>query len=290
MKMPRSLYKAILVISIASLTLLLGCGGYKLRISDSMFQENAIQKIAILSTGRIEWPRRQAPFGGYKEGVLGLTENKQALAILAPKLRDILVNKGYEVVFSEPVGIGYYNPFYKENWVIEKNGEKGERFKKWQVLDNSPAFEYPVVQNNQEFRRAVRNIFEQIELAIYRRELKTFAPSRNDLEIIQQVTRADTICFNRVFGHKYSRARKMVFHNFFGKIYRDIEESSLLFVNASSGEVLWLRRFHSWEDPAAPGEESVSKPLGYFPKINQPMESKCKKKDPVGPIYKCPEQ
>jgi hypothetical protein len=186
MKITGSLYKAILVISIASLTLVLGCGGIRFRASDSMSKENSIQKVAILSTGRIEWPR-EGVFGE-KEGVLGLTENKEALAILTPKLGDILVIKGYEVVFSEPVGIGYYNPSYKENWVMETNGDRGERSKKWQVLDKSPAFEYPAVQNNQDFRRAVRNIFEQIELAIYRRELNTFAPSRKDLEVIRQIT------------------------------------------------------------------------------------------------------
>ena len=282
MKITRSLYKAILVISIASLTPVLGCGGIRLRASDSMLQKNPIKKVAILSTGRIEWPR--AGVFGEKEGVLGLTENKEALAMLTPNMRDIVVSKGYEVVFSEPVGIGYYNPSYKENWVMEENGDGAERFKKWQVLDKSPAFEYPAVQN-QDFRRAVRNVFEQIELAIYRRELYTFAPSKNDLEVIRQITGADTICFIRVFGRKYSRARKMV--HAMGRMYSaEIFDYKLLFVDATSGEVLWQHGSYFPVRIAVELEEEVV--FRWFPEINQPMGPRCKKKDPVGPIYECP--
>jgi hypothetical protein len=101
---------ASLAILIASLTLVVGCAGVPIRASDSLFQQNSIKKIAILSTGRVEWPRM-----GGEEPVLGLTENKQALEMLTPILEESLINRGYEVFFSEPVGIGYYNLFYKEN-------------------------------------------------------------------------------------------------------------------------------------------------------------------------------
>lgn len=285
MKIRRRLHKASLVVLIALSMFAFGCGGFYLRASDSMFKGNSIKKIAILSTGRVVWPR---VYG--KEPVLGLTENKQALTILTPKLREILVNKGYEVVFSEPVGIGYFSPYYKENWVIET--EKGEEYK-WQVVDYRPAFEYPVVQNNQEFCKAVRNIFEQIEAAIkYYHKLWTFTPFKDDLEVIRQVTGADTICLMRVSGDKFSTIRKTM-RKVFGQYAPRGNEwvhAFLFFVNTSSGEVLWQNHaFPRWEqDPANPGEMVVNEPLKYFPKINQPMEGKCKKKDPDGPKYKCP--
>lgn len=282
-------YSASVVILIALSMLVFGCAGVPIRVSDSLFQENSIKKIAILSTGRVEWPRWVG-----KEPVLGLTENKQALEMLTPKLRESLINRGYEVVFSEPAGIGYYHPFYKENWVYENYVEKKEECKKWQVVDHRPAFEYPSVQNNQEFCAAVRNIFEQIELAIHERQLKTLTLSTNDLQVIRQVTGADTVCLCRVYGQKFTTGRKVATAFIAAALgttstVNDTVESFLLFVNASSGETLWQHgKYFIGRDPANPGEMVVNEPLRHFPKINETMEPKCKKKDPVGPIYKCP--
>ena len=290
MKINWSLYKPSLVILIASAMLVSGCVGFRgvpVRASDSMFQENSVKKIAILSAGRVEWPR----WGG-KEPVLGLVESEQSLAIITPKLREILANKGYEVVFSEPVGIGYYSPSYKENWVIENYGGKDEQFKKWQVVDNSPAFEYPIVQNNQEFCKAVRNIFEQIELAIYWKDINIFSPSKNDLEVIRQFTGGDTIFFFRVWGRRFSTQRKVATaYEYLPPVphgTNDWGSYLLSFVNASSGEVLW-QGVSVGKDPSVPEKTGVNEILSYFPKIDQTMDTtKCKKKDLDGPTYVCP--
>jgi len=250
-----------------------GLRGVPVRASDSMFQENSIKKIAILSAGRVEWPR-----WARKEPVLGLVESKQSLGMITPKLREILVNKGYEVVFSEPVGIGYYSPFYKENWVIENYGEKDGEIKRLEMPDNSPAFEYPVVQDNQEFRKAVRNIFEQIELALYRRDLNIVSLSKNDLEVIRQVTGGDTIFFFRVWGRRFSTQRKVATAFRYPPNHpdRDCGSYLLLFVNASSGEVLW-EGVSFGKDPSVPEKTGVNEILRYFPRINQTMDTKCKK-------------
>jgi hypothetical protein len=186
------------------------------------------------------------------------------------------------------VDIGYYSPSYKENWVIENYGEKDEQFKKWQVMDNSPAFEYPAVQNNQEFCKAVRNIFEQIELAIYRLDLNIFSPSKNDLEVIRQVTGADTICFNRVRGRRFSTRRKVATAFDWDRPAKDWDSYLLSFVNVSSGEVLW-QGVSVGKDPSVPEKTGVNELLRYFPKIDQTMDTtKCKKKDLDGPTYVCP--
>jgi hypothetical protein len=290
MKIGRKPYNANLVMLIASLMLLAGCGGVQIRASDSMFQENSIKKIAVLSTARVEWPRMAG------EPVLGLAESKQALETLAPVLRESLVNRGYQIVFSEPTGIGYYNPSYKRNWVAENYAEKGDECKKWQVVDRRPAFEYPAVQNNQEFCTAAQNIFEQIELAISRRQLNSFTPSKNDLEVIRQATGADTVCLYRVYGQKFTTRRKVTTALIAAaagttSTVKDTIVSFLLFVNASSGEVLWQHGlFFLGKDPANPEEMVVIEPLRYFPKINETMDPKCKKKDPIGPIYECRKQ
>jgi hypothetical protein len=268
MKIRRSPYNANFVMLIASLMLVAGCAGVQIRASDSMFQENSIKKIAVLSTGRVEWPRIVG------KPVLGLTETKRALEMFAPKMKEILVNRGYEVVFSEPAGIGYYNPSYKDNWVYENYGEKGEESKKWQLVGKRPAFEYPIVQNNQEFRAAVQNIFEQIELALHQGDLKAFTLSKNDLEVIRQATGADTVCLFRVSGWKFTTSRKVATALLAAaagttSTVKDRVESFLLFVKASSGEVLWQHgAYFIGEDPANPGEMVVNESLRYFPKIN----------------------
>jgi len=276
MKISWTLYKPSLVILIASVTLVSGCvglSGVPVRASDSMFQENSVEKIAILSAGRVEWPR-----WARKEPVLGLAESKQSLAMITPKLREILVDKGYEIVFSEPVGIGYYSPFYKENWVIKNYGEKDGEIEKLQVADNGPAFEYPVVQDNQEFRKAVRNIFEQIELALYRRDLNIVSLSKNDLEVIRQVTGGDTIFFFRVWGRRFSTQRKVATAFRYPPHHSDRDWGSylLFFVNASSGEVLW-EGVCVGKDPSVPEKTGVMEILRYFPRINQTMDTKWKK-------------
>jgi len=288
MKIRRRPYYANLVMLIVLLMLIAGCAGVQIRASDSMFQENSIKKIAVLSTARVEWPRMAG------EPVLGLAESKQALEMLTPVLRESLVNRGYEIVFSEPMGIGYYNPSYKGNWVAENYAEKGDECKKWQVSDHRPAFEYPVVQNNNEFYAAVQNIFEQIEVAIYRRQLNTFTLSKNDLEVIRQATGADTVCLYRVYGQKFTTGRKFAMALIAAaagttSTVKDTVVSFLLFVNASSGEVLWQHGlFFLGKDPANPEETVVIEPLRYFPRINETMEAKCKKKDPIGSTYECP--
>jgi hypothetical protein len=164
--------------------------------------------------------------------------------------------------------------------VIENYTEKGEECKKWHVVDKKPAFEYPVVQNNPEFSAAVRNIFEQIELAICLRQLTTFTPTKNDLEVIRQATGADTVCLCRVYGQKYSTRRKLgtaLLAAAAGttSTVNDTVESFLVFVDLSSGEVLWQHGLYFiGSDPVNPGEMVVNEPLRYFPKINETMEPK----------------
>ncbi len=288
MKDKRGCHSISLVMFIALTLLISGCVGVRIRASDSMMQENSIEKIAILATGRVEWPRMAG-----KEPVLGMTENKKALDAVVSWTKNVLSKKGYEIVFSEPAGIGYYNSFYKENWVYENYDEKGEQSRKWQVTDRKPAYEYPVVENNQELSKAVRNVFEQMELAIYGRTPNSFIPSKDDLDIIRQVTGADTICFSRVYGRKFSTGRKIAGAAIAAALgtsstVQDSQETFYVFVNASTGEVLWQHGVYIMgKDPTFP-VVTMEMALKYFPEINKTMNPKCKKKSPMGPIYDCP--
>jgi hypothetical protein len=281
-------YRISLAMFVALTFLISGCAGVRIRASDSMMQENSTKKIAILATGRVEWPRMAG-----KEPVLGMAENKKALEAMVSWTKTVLSRKGYEIVFSEPAGIGYYNPFYKENWVYENYDEKGEESRKWQVTDRKPAYEYPVIENNQEFCRAIRNVFEQMELAIYGRTLNSFIPSKDDLDIIRQVTGADTICFSRVYGRKFSTRRKIAGVAIAAALgttstVEDSQETFYVFVSVSTGEVLWQHGVYIMgKDPTFP-VVTMDMALRYFPEINKTMNPKCKKKNTTGPIYDCP--
>jgi hypothetical protein len=290
MEVKRRYHRISLVMFVALTLLISGCVGVRIRASDSMLQENSIKKIAILATGRVEWPRMG---WGRKEPILGLTESKKALETVVSHTKSVLSSKGYEIIFSEPAGIGYYNPFYKENWVYENYGEKGEEARKWQVTERKPAYEYPVVENNQEFCRAIRNVFEQMELAIYGHTVYSFILSKDDLDIIRQVTGADTICFSRVYGQKFSRGRKIAVAAIAAALgssatAEDSQETAYFFVDARTGDILWQYwTYLMGKDPMF-SVETMDIALKYFPEINKTMNPKCKKKNPVGPIYDCP--
>jgi hypothetical protein len=307
-------YKKVFVLSIIVCGLFVSACSSKvsIRASDSMFKENPVKKIAVIAEGKVQWPG----LGGFKvnPALLGLQESKEALATHLPQTKDVFTKKGYEVVFCEPTGIGYYSPFDETSgrWVVDygeptepkseenkeskesketegnkeakKNTEKPNS-KKWQIQGMEPAFEYPIVKNNPDLKKASKSIFEDFELSIYRRTINFYVPKKEDLKIIQNITNADTICVNRVFGLKYSNRRKIAAALLVGGGLSDTVESFFVCVNASTGEVLWQNGIYTLGDPTSPSETYIDNVLKLFPEINKPITAKCEKvKDQ---IYQC---
>ena len=205
-----------------------------------MLNENPMKKVAVVGSARVEWPRVGI-------SALGLRESKAALEGLLPKAGEVLSTKGYTVTFCEPAGVGYNNN--SEVLVYENYGEEGNDTKKWKKPygDPTPAYEYPAAQNNREFGDAIRHVFRGIESAISTNRLDLFTPNAKDLSVIGQATGADTICFVRVYGTRYSTRRKVgvflmttAFSPYgVGSAPKDYTESFFICADAKTGAVLW---------------------------------------------------
>ena len=248
-----------------------------LRAPDSFFTENPAKKVAVFSSGRVDWPRMAG-----KEALLGLAESKQALETITPAICSALKAKGYDVVLCEPAGIAYYNPSYKENWVVEREGGGRE----WQLKDKEPAYLYPALQKDSQLSQALRNIHEKMELDLSKRQWARFVPEKDDLQVVMKATGADTICLSRIHGGKFSTARKagalattvaLAMVGVSGPLVSDWTELSLSCASLVTGEVLWQYARTVSVDPVVPGDALVPPALEYFPDKDKPLDAKYKK-------------
>lgn len=297
----------------------------RIRTTDSMLKENPVEKITVLAEGTVIWG-----FSGSGKPALGLTESKNAVAQLLPNINNTFSKKGYTIVFSEPIGIGYR--FYVPPAVVDKPrnknenstfqaistnpsgpepeiypkcyenyGKEGDKTKTWEIRSMDPVYEYPIVSEMPELGKAARRIFENINSAMTEREVSvwtgkvkkksidTFTPQKDDLKLIQETTGADTVCFVRISGTRYTETKKAVgavlaaFMNLYSagtNRYRAVEDSLetyFICTGSESGEVLWQHAS-----------------LQLFPDIDRPVDSKCKRsapnsfEDPNAIIYACP--
>ena len=279
---------AIAIVTIITLIFIGGCASkVKIRASDMMLKENRVKKIAVLAEGKINWPRM-----GKGGQVLGVSDSKKALREHISKTKQILTNKGYEVVFAEPVGIGYY---CKKWWLMPERYGEDESCQLQLIEDSKPVFTYPKFQDSQEFSKAVHNINEQLELALVEKRLDSFVPSKKDIEVIQQATEADTICLNRIYGVKFSTRRKAgafalgVVAGMFGAYghghISDMVESYFVFIDATRGDVLWQHGIYTQGEPIEPSEKFLENVLKFFPARNEPFDQKACAKGKDGFVY-----
>ena len=155
---------------------------------------------------------------------------------------------------------------------------KEKKFKK--IKDIRPIFVYPQFQHDQDFDKSVLNVIGQLNLAIKENRVGSFLPDREDIEVIHQATGADTICLQRLYGKKYSTARKIVtaiqdLFTYFPVADEDYVELLLIFIDAKTGEVLWQSGESSKdENPINPSEEFVEDVLRLFPARNETLGQK----------------
>jgi len=243
----------------------------KLRASDKMLNDNSMDKIAVFGHGKINWPRMSR--GG---SVLVLPDCIQATENALVQTKQVLTKKGYEVVCADPVGVGFYS---QNMWLVEELDDWKEE-KVTKIRDIRPIFVYPQFQHDQEFDKSVLNVIGQLNLAIKENRVGSFLPDREDIEVIHQATGADTICLQRLYGRKYSTARKIVtaiqdLFTYFPVADEDYVELLLIFIDAKTGEVLWQSGESSKdENPINPSEEFVEDVLKLFPARNETLGQK----------------
>lgn len=250
----------------------------KIRASDTMSNNNSMNKIAVLAQGEVNWPR----MGG--KSLLILPHCEKATEDFLLHTTGVLSKKGYEIVYAEPVGVGYYS---KDCWFLTEDPELTDYepdFK--QIADSDPIFVYPQFQGNGEFERCVHRLIEQLTLAMKEQRQYTFTPAQNDIDVIQEFTGADTICLLDVHGTKYSTARKVGgafaevlhfltdgdFRSDIGGAVGDHFSLLLVFIDAKTGEVLWQRWTGAGGDPLNSNEEFFESALEFFPSRNEPID------------------
>jgi hypothetical protein len=197
-------------------------------------------------------------------------------------------------VFCEPVGIGYYDPAVKENWVYE-DYEHSQN--KWQG-GKEPGYEYPIVEKNPEFRQAVRHIFEGINESQRAQSLSFYKPAAKDIAVLQKVTGADTIILERVHGQQFTAERHLgalaqdvglgIAGVAVGRYYvgnsqpQETLESFLVCVEASTGGVLWQHGLFGLQQPSKPAPSFMKQVLESFPNVGEPMNPKYATATPPG--------
>lgn len=285
----------IVVLGICILLLqMTGCAstGKIVRASEGLETQNSMNEIALIGGAMILRPRM-----GGKEAVLSLTDSKAAIEIAVPKLKTEMEKKGYRVVYAQPVGVGYKHPSYKENWVFtfDNDGrEQGQR----QIQDGSPAFEYPALYEHELYRKAVREEYERVNIAISKKQPWAYLPKQENLQTIQKVTGGDTICLVRSWGHQFSSARKagdvgldllasMVGATRTGGYHWDHMETLLVCSSPDTGKVIWHASKATEENPVEPPEDHFKETLALFPPVATPLSKECKMTDKVRSLYRC---
>jgi len=282
--------KVLFVLISISMFLIAGCSNLKIRASNAMYESNPVKKIAVVAEGRVFYP---SP--GRTEYLLALEDSKKASEALLAQTKDVFAKKGYEIVYSDPAGIGFHDPDMTGDWVVIENLDSAD--KKWQVKNGDLVYAYPLVQGNQEFKNAVQNVFDQVQIAVHANQIAALdlKEKTSDLHVISQVTGGDTICLNRIYGEKYSTGRKVgdaaarigvgILTGVLtggllvvtpGSNTVEIVESSFTCVDATTGEVMWQHGVKTPGDPTDPSKSFIEGILEPFPSINTPMDKKYK--------------
>lgn len=249
-----NLYISVLIIS----SLLISSCAPKVYIkafaSDTIIRKNPMKEIALVADGRIEnafFTSREMPF-------LLLEDSKKALEKLLPQIKKGLEQKGYKVIFSEPVGIGYYSPFYHETrWLVDSRRIVGSQ-KLW-IADYEPAYLYSVAKNNKKFEVALRNIFERSanfeQFEVNKKQVPVVVPliqyvPKDIVQEIQEATGGDIICFIRIYGQEIPSWEKRFWLGYkimglalnvcaYGFIAKD-GDTGLRIVGATAGYGFWM--------------------------------------------------
>ncbi len=284
----------------------------QIRVDDQLFENNTTQKIAILSSSKISYPLLRSKGNG-----LNINDSKESVSIFLSQAKQVFTTKGYEVLYAEPIGIGYN---CKDWWLMDESGastknspppmttdtpaptqdapgspenvpskagnENTSEMKK--ISDSAPVYTYAAIASNRELNAAVSSLLGDLEDAISTKKISSFQPKPLDIKVIQDITQVDTICINRIFGQKYTAARKAgdfalntaaaMFGVYAPSHTTEMTESFFTCIDAGKSSVLWQHSVYMAGDPVSPSDSFQNNVLKYFPEKGKPLDrDRCKK-------------
>jgi len=269
-------------LGLLSLALLAGCGHSPPTVqyaSDSLYRGNPIQRIAVFSSANVYWPRT-----GSKQAVIDVKASMECQEKLLAMVKATLSQRGYAVGATVPVGVAFVDPHIDYSG-FQYVGPDGSDVP-WTTM--APVFEYPSLRSNPNFERAVRDFIEPLNAAIKEGRLPTHQPLPAAVKFIGQTIDpgADTLCYLRAIGDKYSAARKFgaaMFSRYGGGLSDDLF-ASLMCVQVESGAVLWRDYVVNYgEDPVTPSLQDVATMTQYLPPRGYSMNPQVVRAD-GGPV------
>jgi hypothetical protein len=291
-----------------------------IRASDVLITTNPIKKIAIIGESKVLRPRM-----GGKKAVLSLTASKLFVEDSIQKLKQAFEKKGYQVVFAEPAGIGYYWYGPDGYWVYDFDAKEGE-LDKWRIEGTSPVYEYATIKNDSSLRNAARTEFERLNRYIANKRFLLYDPQKQNLATIAEANGADTVCFVRMFGKRYSTGREVgdaaltVLAAMFGTVrssnLKEYKEVLTICSAVDTGQVLWQYTHSTSQDPlgnisskqldasnkseetddefdtreSPPVDNFFDNALAKLPAYNHPLAGDCKMTDRVRMTVTCVEK
>jgi hypothetical protein len=253
-------------IVISSLITMSGCGiKTAIRAPESMLKENPMTKIAVLSTGKINWPSVRGKFCLQPSGSLAATEAFTQLT------KEELTTMGYDVVMAETVGVG----FQCRNWVVmpEKQANSEAKPENYRVVTNdNPLMICPKFQDEEPLSKAAVKVNDDFERIVLAGQSDQFEPDKNMVAAIGEATGADTICLVRVTGAKYTGGRKFA-AALLGGSANDASAAYFSFIEAKTGTVLWQSFYFSFSDPTMPTANALAAAFKYLPHSGQPFDN-----------------
>jgi len=303
-----------------------GCAtGIPIHARGELAKENTINRIAVFGSGRVIWPR----LGG-KEPVIGLEASKQTLEAVMPLIKAGLTEKGYQPVILEPVGV-FPNPTYTDDWVFPAKGEfvdpeekpatqnadgddafaqpqvvakpdKTASFgKPYQVEGKNPVFVYDGYAKDATALASAKSVFDfldQLPASLPAdSKIGQQNPPADAMHVLGSRTGADTLCFARVTGNRFTAARKaaVVAMNaatiWFGVVVIPPQDSAALNLacyDAASGKLAWHSAYGAYlGDPEKPNGDSLKHGFKYFPIKGKPMQATCKPDETKPALFIC---
>lgn len=234
---------------------------------------NINNNVAIFLSSRVEWP-------GYRgsEGTLDLQKSQEILTRATIGIKNALEEKGYILSKIAPSGVGYYSPFYNENWVIPAGNSDAS----YKHTEDSAVFVYPDIEENIPLEKALASSFEQYEELFSLNDLDNYRPSARDVQDIVKYginSDVETICFIRIYAAKFSADRKVTaaFRKSMaflavGPFLTDLFESTTNFTHLhytcvnTNAEIVWRDGFVEEVDEGSVARKYFNHAFSSFPK------------------------
>lgn len=267
--------KKIILLAILSFAVLqlMGCAsGPQIRADQSMLKNNPIQKIALIGTSTVYWPRR-----GNAEPYIGLNSSKAGIEKVLPMFKAHLKTKGYDVTFAHPIAVALPSKAYIEHLMFDNYGRDGDKSKVTNLNGNEPGFIYDL--SNKKIQQAGIAIAFELNDALSDGKLATYKPSKSHIQTILTETNSDTVCQVRAYGRRYSDARAV--GAFFlsmlsNSVSNTSDAGSFGFIcSDKTSNVLWLN-FHGYrEDPMQAEAKHIEMALKNFPSAGATLAKTC---------------